>query len=434
VGLGLVDVDLVQAAEQRTRGYLPLIEAERKRMATPGAGGLLGSKAVPADVLPGATRYVGKVRDVYLLDGDDDDGDNAGGGTEGGGGGGEKGRGSSMVMVATGRQSAFDRHLASVPFKGQVLNLISLWWFEQTKHLVPNHVLYSPHPCALVGKRCKVFPVEFVVRGYLTGTTATSMWTHYNNGERVYCGHALPEGLVKNQKLSWVEALLTPTTKSEEHDEPISAAEVVATGLMTQADWDTCEAYAKTLFEFGSRAAREKGLILCDTKYEFGRCAAAAGPNDGEGGDYTIVLCDELHTPDSSRYWLAGGYEERFAAGLEPHNVDKEFLRRWFVERCDPYAADVELPTAPPDLICELSRRYVLLFELITGTRFPFPSPEDAAAAAAGLVDLDEQLFEALRKARAAGKMKAPGSISAPKEPAPGVSVVPFGFDRSSGR
>jgi phosphoribosylaminoimidazole-succinocarboxamide synthase len=324
----------------------------------------------------GVTRYVGKVRDVYLIGGE---------------------AGSVLVMVATGRQSAFDRHLAAVPFKSQVLNEISLWWFEQTKHIVPNYVLSSPHPSCVVGRRASVFPIEFVVRGFMAGSTATSMWSHYKAGSRFYCGHALPEGMVKNQRL-WVPALVTPTTKSAEHDEPISAAAVVSGGLMSQADWDACEAFAKRLFEFGSEVARDRGLILVDTKYEFGKLP-----------DGSIVLCDELHTPDSSRYWISAGYEARFARGEEPHSIDKEFLRQWFVERCDPYA-DAELPPVPPEIVCELSRRYVLLYELITQRRFAFPSPAAAAAAQEAAAEgaatrPDAELAECLRKAAAQGKL-----------------------------
>lgn len=193
-----------------------------------------------------------------------------------------------------------------------------------------------------------------------------------------------------------MDALVTPTTKSAVHDEPISPADVVAKGIMSQADWDACEAAAKALFVFGSRTAAARGLILVDTKYEFGR-----DPATGE-----VLLCDEVHTPDSSRYWLASSYAARFAAGQEPANIDKEFLRRWFRERCDPYK-DATLPEVPPDLINELSRRYVLLYELITGQRFQFKS-QGPAVAAATASSPDDQLIDMLRKAYKAGKLKAP--------------------------
>uniref|UniRef100_A0A7S2RK64 phosphoribosylaminoimidazolesuccinocarboxamide synthase n=1 Tax=Rhizochromulina marina TaxID=1034831 RepID=A0A7S2RK64_9STRA len=326
----------VEAAQQRTTAYLSAINAERLRL---GAGS--GVDRIAEEALPGAARYFGKVRDMYILYDRQ-----------------------ACVMVATGRQSAFDRQLASIPFKGDVLNLISLWWFEATNHITPNHVICSPHSSVVVGEKCTIFPVEFVVRGYVTGSTDTSMWTHYKNGARQYCGHDLPEGMVKNQKL-WCDALVTPTTKDKDHDRPISGAEAVSEGRLTQSQWDHCERVAKELFLFGQRVARERGLILVDTKYEFGVDSAG-----------NILLCDEIHTPDSSRYWLAESYEARFAVGQEPENIDKEFLRRWFRARCDPYKDEV-LPEAPEELVCELSRRYILLFELITGQRFDFPASSD---------------------------------------------------------
>jgi phosphoribosylaminoimidazole-succinocarboxamide synthase len=179
--------------------------------------------------------------------------------------------------------------------------MTSNWWFEQTKDLVPNHLIASPHPNITICKKCTVFPVEFVVRGYITGTTSTSMWTNYAKGVRNYCGHLLPEGLQKNQKLD--EILLTPTTKDDTHDELISAEEIVASGRMTQEDWNVCRDYALKLFEYSQRLALTKGLLLVDTKYEFGR--------DIQTGE--ILLIDEIQTPDSSRYWLAHSYEHRFA-------------------------------------------------------------------------------------------------------------------------
>jgi phosphoribosylaminoimidazole-succinocarboxamide synthase len=280
------------------------------------------------------TRHVGKVRDRYDL-------------------------GDRLVLITTDRQSAFDRVLAAIPFKGQVLNLTSAWWFEQTKHILPNHVLSIPDPNVTIARKCEVFPIELVVRGYITGTTSTSLWTVYDSGQRSYCGNDLPEGLVKNQKLA--RPLLTPTTKEEAHDRPISTDDIVSEGWMKREDWERCSAAALELFSFGQRKAAEHGLILVDTKYEMGR---------DESG--RILLIDEIHTPDSSRYWLAGSYDERMAAGREPENVDKEFLRLWFRDHCDPYN-DAELPAAPDDLVTELARRYVFLYERITGRRFEFP-------------------------------------------------------------
>lgn len=267
--------------------------------------------------------------------------------------------GDRVVLVTTDRQSAFDRVLAAIPFKGQVLNLTSAWWFEQTAHILPNHVLTVPDPNVTVGRKCEVFPIEFVVRGYITGTTNTALWTVYKNGAREYCGNVLPEGLEKNQKLP--ANLITPTTKEDHHDRPISPREIVSEGWMTEVDWMRCRDAALALFAFGQAKAAEHGLILVDTKYEMGRDA-----------DGRILLIDEIHTPDSSRYWLAGSYAERLAAGQEPENVDKEFLRLWFVEHCDPYK-DKDLPPAPDDLVVELSRRYIFLYEKITGRRFEFP-------------------------------------------------------------
>ena len=284
--------------------------------------------------LPNGSKKTGKVRDQYDL-------------------------GDKVALITTDRQSAFDRILASVPFKGQVLNLTSAWWFDQTKDIIPNQVIDVPDPNVTFAKKCDVFPIEFVVRGYITGSTSTSLWTVYNNGNRTYCGNDLPEGLVKNQKLDG--NMLTPTTKEEHHDRPIAPDEIVNEGWMTQEDWDYCSKKALELFAFGQKKAAENEMILVDTKYEMGR--------DAEG---TIRLIDEIHTPDSSRYWIAKTYDERMAVGQEPQNIDKEFLRLWFVDNCDPYN-DETLPEAPEELVAELSSRYIYLYETITGGVFPFP-------------------------------------------------------------
>ena len=284
--------------------------------------------------LTSGTKRTGKVRDQYDL-------------------------GDKVALITTDRQSAFDRVLASIPFKGQVLNLTSAWWFDQTKDIIPNQVLDVPDPNVTLAKKCDVFQIEFVVRGYITGSTSTSLWTVYNNGDRIYCGNDLPGGLLKNQKLD--ANMLTPTTKEEHHDRPISPDEIVSEGWMTQADWDYCSQKALELFAFGQKKAAENGMILVDTKYEMGR------DSDGE-----ILLIDEIHTPDSSRYWIAKTYDERMAAGQEPQNIDKEFLRLWFVDNCDPYNDEI-LPEAPEELVTELSSRYIYLYETITGGVFPFP-------------------------------------------------------------
>jgi phosphoribosylaminoimidazole-succinocarboxamide synthase len=290
-------------------------------------------------------KYTGKVRDTYEL---------------------SDGR---LLLVTTDRQSGFDRLLGAIPFKGQVLNRTSLYWFEQTRGIVGNHVISSPHANALIARKCKVLPIEFVVRGYMTGSTDTSIWTQYKNGVRNYCGHALPEGMKKNERLA--KNIVTPTTKEKEHDRPITAKEIVAEGWLTAEQWEFASEKTLELFAFGQKIAAERGLILVDTKYEFGVSS------DGE-----ILLIDEIHTPDSSRYWLADSYAERLAAGQEPNMIDKEFFRLWFRERCDPYK-DAVLPVPPDDLIAELAARYIQLFEKITGTAFePDLRPLEAAVLA----------------------------------------------------
>lgn len=272
--------------------------------------------------------------------------------------------GDTLVFVATDRQSAFDRSVALVPFKGQVLTQASCFWFSKTKDIVPNHFLESPDPNVTVGKKLEIFPVEFVVRGYLTGSTNTSIWTAYSRGERKYCGHDLPSGLKKNQKLK--KALVTPTTKGEV-DEKISADEILARGIMSPDHWKKCEEFSLKLFERGQQIASKQGLILVDTKYEFGL--------DAQGN---ITLADEVHTPDSSRFWLAKSYEERFVHGKEPENIDKEFLRRWLKEQCDPYKVE-KLPEVPENFLEELAARYITLYEKITGQDFSYRKGKIAA-------------------------------------------------------
>jgi phosphoribosylaminoimidazole-succinocarboxamide synthase len=279
--------------------------------------------------LPG--RKQGKVRDTYDL-------------------------GNTLVLVTTDRQSAFDRVLASIPFKGAVLNLVSGFWFEQTKDIVRNHVISIPDPNVTIAEKCKVLPIEFVVRGYLTGSTDTAAWTLYSKGARNICGNVLPDGMKKNQK--FLRPILTPTTKAESHDEPISAEQVVERKIIDEATWKKLEIIVFQLFEFGAKIAALHGLVLVDTKYELGI--------DSKGD---ILLIDEVHTPDSSRYWLKESYEERVGKGEEPENIDKEFLRLWFRQHCDPYN-DKVLPKAPDDLVVELSSRYIQLYEMITGSDF----------------------------------------------------------------
>ncbi len=264
--------------------------------------------------------------------------------------------GDKIILITTDRQSAFDKILASVPFKGQVLNQVSSFWFEKTSDIVKNHLIDVPDPNVTVAKKCKVFPIEFVVRGYLTGSTDTSAWTQYAKGTRNVCGNLLPDGMVKNQKFD--KPILTPTTKAEDHDESISAKEIIERGIIEELLWNKLEDIAFSLFNRGTEIAEKNGLILVDTKYEL-----ALDENN------EIILIDEIHTPDSSRYWLTNTYKDRFSKNLEPENIDKEFLRLWFKENCDPYN-DPELPKAPDDLVTELSSRYIKLFEMITGNEF----------------------------------------------------------------
>ncbi|MGF1530689.1 MAG: phosphoribosylaminoimidazolesuccinocarboxamide synthase [Puniceicoccaceae bacterium] len=278
----------------------------------------------------------GKVRDLYPL-------------------------GEEVLFICTDRLTGFDRFLTRIPLKGSILNQTSSWWFSQTEHLIPNHFLHSPAPAATVARRCEMLPLEFVVRGYLTGTTDTSLWTHYAKGIRRYCDQSIPDGLRKNDPLP--VPILTPTTKSKDHDRPIGEAEILSSGLISPADWEVASSAALALFRFGSEVAAERGLVLVDTKYEFGKLP-----------DGTIILADEIHTPDSSRYWIASTLEERLSQGLEPENIDKEIIRLWYREHCDPYV-DVNLPKLPDELILELSARYLQLFAMITGQPFPLPAP-----------------------------------------------------------
>jgi phosphoribosylaminoimidazole-succinocarboxamide synthase len=264
--------------------------------------------------------------------------------------------GDRLLLVTTDRQSAFDRILASIPFKGQVLNQVSSFWFDNTKDIVPNAVISIPDPNVTIAKKCKVFPVEFVVRGYLTGSTDTSAWTLYSKGNRTICGNVLPDGMQKNQKFD--KPILTPTTKSDAHDQPVSAAEIVSHGIIEKGTWQRLEKTVSALFQRGTIIAEQNGLILVDTKYELGM--------DSNG---TVLLIDEIHTPDSSRYWLKETYKEKIKNNLEPDNIDKEFLRLWFKDHCDPYKDEV-LPPAPKELVTELSYRYIKLYEMITGMEF----------------------------------------------------------------
>ena len=264
------------------------------------------------------------------------------------------------VMIATDRQSAFDYVLTVVPYKGQVLNQTAMFWFKETEDICPNHVIEAPDPNVVVARRLDMLPVEMVVRDYMTGSTETSIWPMYERGERVLYGHDFPDGLVKNQKLPGT--ILTPTTKAAqgEHDAPITAEEIVDQGLLSQAQWDELARLSLAIFARGREISAENGLILVDTKYEFGL--------DPDG---RITLADEIHTPDSSRFWIKESYEERLSAGEEPEILDKEFLRLWISSRCDPYKDPI--PDIPIDTLVEFSGKYVRLFEQVTGQTFEKP-------------------------------------------------------------
>lgn len=281
--------------------------------------------------LPGlGPKLCGKVRDIYRRDG-------------------------QRILITTDRLSAFDRVLGLVPYKGQVLNQLSAFWFEATRHIVPNHVLSVPDPNVTIARECRPYPVEIIVRGYITGVTTTSLWYHYERGARELYGLRLPEGLRKNDPLP--QPLITPTTKAESgHDERLTRQEIIARGLVAADVWEQIEAAALALFAYGQDAARRAGLILVDTKYEFG---------EWEGQP---MLIDEVHTPDSSRFWRAESYAERLAAGLEPENFDKEFIRLWYAERG--YRGDGDPPPWPSELAVQASLRYIRLYEMLTGQTF----------------------------------------------------------------
>ncbi|MER8651995.1 phosphoribosylaminoimidazolesuccinocarboxamide synthase [Mesorhizobium sp. M0586] len=261
------------------------------------------------------------------------------------------------IIIATDRLSAFDVILTAIPLKGELLTQTARYWFEETADICQNHVLDYPDPNVVVGTRLDILPVEIVVRDYLAGTTSTSVLTKYKNGERDMYGIRLPDGLRDNEKLP--QAIITPTSKALDggHDEPLTRDEILTRGLLSEEQWDTVSRYALALFARGKALAAKRGLILVDTKYEFG--------TDKDG---TIILADEIHTPDSSRYWLAASYEERFKAGERPQSFDKDFIRAWVTARCDPYKD--RIPKIPAELIEQTSRVYTQAFETITGKTF----------------------------------------------------------------
>jgi phosphoribosylaminoimidazole-succinocarboxamide synthase len=277
-------------------------------------------------------REQGKVRDNYVRDG-------------------------RRILVATDRVSCFDVVVGTIPFKGQVLNQLAAFWFERTRELAPNHVLEVPDPNVTVAQECELLPVEFVMRAHLTGVTETSIWTAYERGDRVYCGHRLPDGLRKHERLP--RPILTPSTKAVhgQHDESVSRAQLLERGVISEELFERAERLALRLFEEGSRWAEKQGLILVDTKYELG-----LSPR-GE-----IVVVDEIHTPDSSRYWYRDTYERTMGEAGDPKALDKEYVRRWLAERG--YRGDGEPPQLPDEVRCEAAGRYIEAYERITAHPF----------------------------------------------------------------
>ncbi|MFN0251128.1 MAG: phosphoribosylaminoimidazolesuccinocarboxamide synthase [Kofleriaceae bacterium] len=280
-------------------------------------------------------RYDGKVRDCFI----------------------DRDRGERIIVV-TDRLSAFDAVVGTIPSKGQVLNQLATFWFEKTGDIAPNHMIRVPDPNVMIARECAALPVELVMRSYLTGVTSTSIWKAYEAGARTFCGHALPDGMKKNEKLP--HAILTPSTKAGkgDHDISVSREELLAMGRIDPDLFDRAAALAATMFEEGQRHAAAQGLILADTKYELGL--------DKNG---VLTFIDEIHTPDSSRYWYADDYEERLARGDEPRSLDKEFVRRWLASDAK-WTGDGPPPVMPDEVRLEAARRYIASFELVTGTAF----------------------------------------------------------------
>jgi phosphoribosylaminoimidazole-succinocarboxamide synthase len=299
-------------------------------------------------------KYRGKVRDCY---------------TTGDG---------RRILVVTDRISAFDRSLGVLPLKGQLLNFVAKWWFDRTRHLADNHVLEVPDPNVMVAIECQPLPVEMVMRAYLTGTTSTSVWVHYEAGARTFCGAELPNGMHKHQRLP--EILLTPSTKAAHGDHDVSASrqEILTQTGMPAADFDEAARLARLLFDAGQKICAERGLILVDTKYEFGKTP-----------DGRIVVIDEIHTPDSSRFWIADTYEERLESGQDPDSLDKEYLRRFLA--AEGFRGDGPLPAIPDDVRVESSLRYISAVERITGQPF-VPNTEEPTARIARNLGLSQDV------------------------------------------
>ena len=275
-------------------------------------------------------KHIGKVRDTYILP-------------------------DKRIIITTDRQSAFDRVLGHIPFKGAVLNELANFWFERTSDIIGNHMISVPDPNVSIVKNCELVPIEMVVRGYITGITDTSIWGSYEKGERVIYGIKFPDGLKKNQKLP--EPVITPTTKSDTgHDERLTEDEIIERGIVSEEIWEQMKSAALAVFKRGSEICDEAGIILADTKYEF-------GTRDGK-----LVLIDEVHTPDSSRFWMKSTYEARLAAGQEPEGYDKEPLRIWFKEQG--YSGEGEPPVMPDEFLAKMSELYQRIYEKITCKTF----------------------------------------------------------------
>lgn len=303
--------------------------------------------------LAGYKNHQGKVRDSYVLNG-------------------------KRIFITTDRQSAFDKVLGLIPFKGQVLTQLSEFWFKKTKDIVPNHLIDVPDPNVMVVRNCKLIPIEMVVRGYITGVTDTSIWGSYEKGERIIYGIKFPDGLKKNQKLK--RPVITPTTKAEKgHDERLTEKEILKRKIVSPKLWKQMKKATLALFKRGQKIADRAGMILVDTKYEFG-----LGPTI-EGGK--LMLIDELHTPDSSRYWVKATYSKRFNKGLEPEGYDKEPLRIWFKEHG--YKGTGKPPKMPLKFIAKMSMLYQSIYEKITGEKF--------TAHLSG--DIQKRIIKNLRKA-----------------------------------
>lgn len=282
--------------------------------------------------LKAGKKYEGKVRDNYILDG-------------------------KRIIITTDRISAFDRVLCTLPFKGQVLNQTSAFWFEKTKHIIKNHVIEVPDPNVTIGRECKLIPVEMVVRGYLTGVTTTSAWYNYERGARNFCGNILQEGMAKNQRFE--KPIITPSTKAEKgsHDESVSGEDIIKKGLVEKEIYKKMEKAALALFDFGTRLVAKNNIILVDTKYEFGL---------DEDGNLTLI--DEIHTPDSSRYWIRDTYGKLFSKGGEPQKLDKEYVRQWLANKG--FIGEGKIPEIPEDVKIEAAKRYITAYEMITGNDF----------------------------------------------------------------